>query len=203
MREPWDVLRSLKRYLALALPTWEVRIDDEMATEPLCILARTTPVTVRGTQFTSDLSFQARVAAFPGPQSSAEAALAACAAVEGTIITALRTGIADGFPDRVPLYDYDGLGIDEPATSLQRVQQQDYIRISGLTTNVLPDPEDKRRQTLIASWTNTWRKTARREWDTGPLAQAPGITMDPTFQGLPHTVLVEPGAEVDAAVDLP
>lgn len=177
MRDSWDVLRSLKRYLARALPEWEVRLDDEMATKPTCILARITPVTVRGGQHTSELSFQTRAAAYPGVQSSQELALEVCSLAEAAILHALTHGIDDGRPYRVPLYSYDTVTVDEAATGTDRVQVQDFVRISNLTTNVLPDPEDKRRQTLIVSWTNTWRKTARYDWADGPFAQA--VTVEP------------------------
>lgn len=159
-RTPIDVMRSLQRYFAEVLPGWEVRLDDEVQALPFCFLTRTSQVTVGAdhAMFT-DFSFGARAALYPGPQPTLEAALHEMGRVEAVVLAGLRRGVGLGKPNRIPLYNYDAIAKDAPATAVNR-QAQDYIRLGGVTTNPVADPSDQRKQTLLVAFTVTWRGIA-------------------------------------------
>jgi hypothetical protein len=158
MRSAYDALRSLQRYFALAMPGYEVRLEDQIEHAPMCIITRTTPVTgeMQSAMFT-DYSFGARAAAYPGPQPSYELAVHAAGQIEAVLLTVLRRGVGAGAPARIPLYDYALVGPDEPAVDGAQRVGQDFLRVSNITSDTLPDPEDMRLRTVVLSFTVGWR----------------------------------------------
>ena len=162
MRDPIDVLRSVKRHMALVLGSdWEVRLDDEMEVVPFCFVSRTTPVTETSpTQHLSTFSMGVRAVCYLGPKASEEEALIALGAVERTVLRGLKRGeVGGGRNLRIPLYDYSAVGMDAAATVDERIND-DWVRLTALSLNTLADPEDRRSQSLIVTFTAGWRQVA-------------------------------------------
>lgn len=64
-----------------------------------------------------------------------------------------REGVTEGRPLRVPLYDYDGVSLDEAGT---RRQPSDYMTVLDFSPRLLPDPLDARRVAAIADVRVSW-----------------------------------------------
>lgn len=177
MRSSLDVLRSTKRWTALLLPTYEVRLDSQIVGHPMAVISQTTPITHGGRRFVADLSMGMRIAVYPGPQETEEAAVMAAGGVENTLFMGLRRSVEGSHSLRIPLFDYDGVGADAAASSGAR-DAWDFIRVSALNVQPLYEPEDRKRVTVLCAFTATWFRAGEQpEIESGALNTG-GVVID-------------------------
>ena len=76
---------------------------------------------------------------------------------------AFMVGLGDGWPERVPLVNYNGVDLDAPYGSNAR-GAHDYMRMvrGSFSISRIPDPTDDRWITVVASMRLTWRSPGRR-----------------------------------------
>jgi hypothetical protein len=151
VRTSTDVLRSLVVYLSQSLgDEWEIRPADEEGAfdRPFCKVAAATPMSVRpqGT-VVMECSQTFAVVCYPvETDSPLEARMEAERVVEllyqafliGTHAASYgrqhNIGLPDkawrrGHPMRIPLYDFDGIGLHEPVSELDR-DSRDFISVT-------------------------------------------------------------------------
>ena len=125
MRTSLDALRSLKKYMALALGnTWEVRLsmDEGTFSRPQALLtAAGSPVNSQGTSHTVDVQAPFVAYLYPVAGASADESLFNAAAAEELLYAAFHVGSgAFGKPLRIPLYDYANKDVDDAANDSTR-----------------------------------------------------------------------------------
>lgn len=172
MRNNIDALRSLKKYTALALGSeWEIRLPEEEGAfkRPFCRVGVSTPG--------ADTAIGARMVekkqtfnlmAYPAEQSTPLQSLLEAERVRDLISVAFSVGVHApsmapsryrAHPRRVPLYDYDGIALDAPATEQNR-SPRDFMRVTGdPTATPVPDPEDDLLWVVTAEITLWWTKS--------------------------------------------
>lgn len=92
---------------------------------------------------------------YPVPAADAETALFAATAVLDALERGFRReGIAEGRPVRVPLWDYDGVTLNEAATYRGA---SDFMSVVDFSPRTLPDPQDPRRCAAIVDVRVSWR----------------------------------------------
>lgn len=171
-RSPWDVERSLKRYVALALPEYEVRLAEELGTfdRPFASVdeeTTTTTLNVRPKSW-ADMDVPYVVRLFPVPYADPAQSKHGAHIDRDALWTAFEVGVADGYPRRVPLFDYDGLAMDEEGTV--HTPRGSYARVLAHTARLLADPEDDAGLLweVVVSVRLGWRR--RGAVESGPLA---------------------------------
>jgi hypothetical protein len=186
-RTPQDALRSIKRYMAVALgDAWEVRLAREEGTfdRPFCRVwqaaGSTYPLT--GGKWLADIVTPFVVAAYPVRQETSDAALLAAQVVEDTLYRAFRVGVGDGQPLRVPLVNYTGVALDEPGVWHPR----GFMRVSDLSTQPFPDPDDDKLYAVTCDVRMTWRRVA------ATIPVTPIVTAVPITPTILEDVTVEP-----------
>jgi len=161
MRTSFDVLRSLKRYVAIALgEEWEVRLQAEEGTfsRPAAIITDAPGgQTIDGPRRAMDIVQTFSINAFPVPGPSVMESLEAAAEVEETLVHAFRVGVGEGKAARVPLYDYDSVPVTDGSTSRNR---PDYARILDLSVGRPQSPSDELLFTVTAEVRLGWRRNA-------------------------------------------
>ena len=133
-----NTLRSLNRYVSLALPDFEVRfaVEEGAFERPYARVAAATPVhsTPRGSHHV-ELRQAFAITAYPTHGINAESSLLEAARVERLLFVAFAKGIDQAsysarsqraHPMRVPLFDYTGIGLREAATDVDRIG---YLRV--------------------------------------------------------------------------
>lgn len=76
-------------------------------------------------------------------------------AVEDVLLAGFRgSGVQAGRPRRIPMWDFDGVGIDE--TSEAR-GGSDYMKLVDFSSRQLPDPADPRRVAVMVDLRLSWR----------------------------------------------
>lgn len=161
MRTPWDARRSLHRYIALALgPSWEVALaaDRGEFAYPFARVQAVGDVTRSGPALYADLSQPMSVQCYPEPKATAVASEQQAAEVLGTLERAFSHGVDLGRPLRIPLYDFDGVALED--TSYAR-HPSDYLRVLDFSGRTLPDPEEARNVAVVADVRLGWRATGR------------------------------------------
>lgn len=159
MRGINDVLLSVKRHVAIVLgDEWEVRIpgDEEAAFDrPFARIARAGPtVVVPGTNFRFSSNSQALVvSAFPRVRSRPEEALLEAGRVEDRLYSAFWQQVDLGHPSRIPLFDYDGIGLER--SSLRR-HPSDFLRVTDFSVNTAADDADPKLMTVTADLRVAW-----------------------------------------------
>lgn len=92
---------------------------------------------------------------YPAPALDAETATFNAVAVLDALERGFRRqGVADGFPLKVPLYDYDNVPLTEAGTDRL---PHDFMRVLDFSPRTLPDPIDPRRVAAIADVRVAWR----------------------------------------------
>jgi hypothetical protein len=157
-----DALRSLKRYVALALgDAWEVRMSREEGAfdRPFArvwqVAGSTYPLTAG--QWLADIVQPFVISAYPEPGMTVDESLLAAQAVEEAFFLAFRAGVGDGRPMRVPLYNYTGVALDEPGVWMPK----GFMRVNDLSTQPFPDPDDNLLWTVVCDVRLTWRRLAQ------------------------------------------
>lgn len=156
MRTSTDALRSLKKYVALSLGSeWEVRLTDEEGVfkRPFCRVgaiptgARTRMEGSRHMRTSQRFS----LVAYPKETTTADEARMEAARVEELFILAFARGThtpsfapsrGRAHPMRVPLYDYDDIALNEPATEDDRGPSDFLIVSDDPSIGSLKDDED-------------------------------------------------------------
>lgn len=178
MRTSIDVLRSLKRYVAIALgEDWEVRLLVEEGTfgRPAAQVMEATGQTITGPNHTMDVIQTYMVHAFPVKGSTVMESLLAASEVEDTLVRAFRIGIDKGRAARIPLYNYESVPAN--AGSSDRTPK-DFARILDLEISRTQSPQDELLFTVSAEVRLGWRRDGRLL--SGRVAKAINVTEDVT-----------------------
>lgn len=172
-----DALRSLKRYVSLALgDDWEVRLGREEGAfeRPFArvwqVAGSTYPTT--GGKWLSDIVQPFVISAYPLRAETSDGAVMGAQAVEDTLYRAFRVGVGDGRALRVPLCNYTGVALDQPGVWFP----VGYMRVNDLSTQPFPDPDDDKLWTVVCDVRLTWRRLAETIPSSGVLD---GVTISP------------------------
>jgi len=197
-----DVLRSLSRYVALAVgPEWEVRyaVEEGAFERPFVRVTPSTPTswTARGMHYTvGRRTFT--VICFPLVMASEEEARIEADRVEELLFQGFSRGVhtpsfsnhsGRAHPLRVPLYDFSGIAADRTiedavaADGLPRRAANDFVRVVETPSfGAIPDLNEDRAYMVTGD--------LRLEWDRsvaygppGPIAEPPGIVPTPVPPG--------------------
>jgi hypothetical protein len=160
-RTSTDALRSMKRYVAIALgDAWEVRLSREEGAfeRPFArvwqVAGTTYPLT--GGKWLADMVQPFVISTYPPRGATPDDALLSAQAVENTLYRAFRVGVGDGKPLRVPLCNYTGVPHDQPGVWNPPV----YMRVNDLSTQPFPDPDDNKLWTVVCDVRLAWRRVA-------------------------------------------
>lgn len=172
MRTSKDAIRSLARYMAVAFGDgFEVGFFSEEGTftrPGVVVAAAGGELDGGGTRHTVDVIQPFAVYAYPVEGANVEEGFDNAMAAQETLFQAFRVGVDEGRPMRVPLYDYEGIAIDE-GTLLRRYP--DFMRVLDLSIERSQAPEDERKWTVTAEIRIGWRRSAELPSGTR-LAQA-------------------------------
>lgn len=166
MRTSEDALRSVKRYLALVLPPeWELRMwaDEGSYEAPLARIAESGPTLYTSHRVYTDIVQPVQVHFFLPVAETVSAAMAAARALREQIMVAIEVGVDQGRPRRIPLYDYDGLGEDEPS---DRRAYYDYLKVRDLSVNTVPDSNVPTGVVVVADMRIAWSQYTTVSPDT-------------------------------------
>lgn len=161
MRTGRDAIRSLNRYVALALPDWEVREAAEEGTteRPFAQVKATSPQTgptddVRVASVNQSFT----IYAYPAPDPShVLASRDAAADVEDALWSLFAQGLDEGRPYLVPLYDHDATPWDVSSDQRRAV---DFARVQDLSVSVEQSPDDESLFTVLVEVRLWWRRNA-------------------------------------------
>lgn len=159
MRTTQDALRSLARYMSEAFPDFSVGFFNEEGTfaRPAVAVRTTGPTLSSGSRHTVDLIQPTAIYVYPAEEESVEATFAKVMAIEDTLWRTFHVGVSAGRPMRIPLYDYEGVPLEE-GSMLRRYP--DYLRVVDLSIDRAQAPEDEMKWTVIAEARLTWRRAA-------------------------------------------
>jgi hypothetical protein len=167
---PTDAHRSLARYLALALPDFEIRLalPEDTFARPWLMVTPSTPVAnvARGSHF-AELRQSFSVLAYPAetldPESgSLEASGVAEQLVRalggpGVLTSAYSSTTARGHPMRLPIWSYEGVALGEP---LPEDREPGWMRVlEGPSVGVAPDPADDLAYRVTADLRVSWTRS--------------------------------------------
>lgn len=158
MRTSRDAIRSLARYMAAAFgEEWEVGFFTEESTfaRPAVMVKSTGPQLSSGSRHTIDVIQPFAVYAYPAEAETVEETFENAMVAEEVIWQAINVGLEGGRPRRVPLYDYEGVGITE-GTVLRRYP--DFLRVLDLSIDRAQSPEDEKKWTVTAEIRLGWRR---------------------------------------------
>lgn len=156
MRTENDVMRSVKRYMAIVLgPTWEVRMwtDEGSFQTPLARVAASAPATYTSRRILTDIVLPIQVHCYLPDVDTVSAGLSAALACREQIIQGIEIGVDLGWPRRIPLYDYDG--VDDAHGSEAR-NTYDFIRVIDLSVNSIPDTDEPTDVVVVADMRLGW-----------------------------------------------
>lgn len=159
-RDATDALRSMKRYVALALGgAWEVRLTDEDNTfeRPYALVARVGPTTYTGRALIRDAVQAFVVTAYPLLSTTGlmDESLLAGMAAEELLYEGFERGIDQGAPRRVPFYDYGNLALRDPSDVRQA---NEFMRVSDFSSETVQDPDDLKLTVVHADVRVAWRR---------------------------------------------
>lgn len=178
MRTSRDAIRSLARYMALAFGDgFEVSFFSEEGTfmRPGVVVSTAgDEQDGGGTRHTVDVVQPFAVYVYPEEGESVEEGFDKAMEAQETLWQAFRVGVEEGRPMRVPLYDYEGVAINE-GTMLRRYP--DFLRVLDLSIGRSQAPTDERKWTVTAELRIGWRRSAEIPSGTR-LAQALHIDFD-------------------------
>jgi hypothetical protein len=159
MRTPTDAVRSVKRHVAAELGSdWEIRLAPEDGTMryPYGIVAAVGPALSSEAALNVQMTQPITVYCYPRPAASFEQGLMDGNAVADELWEAFAGGLT---PYRVPLYDYDGVPLDQPSDERY---EHDYLRLTDVQLNRVPDAQDEHRIIVVCDFRAAWsRATAR------------------------------------------
>jgi hypothetical protein len=175
-RSVLDGLRSLARYVqgGFDLP-WKVSLSagdtEGKFKRPFLLVALAGPVVVSA-ESTAWQSFGQPyiVHAYPPPVSSVEEAFIAAGAAQDQLVLLFEQGWGLGRKRRVPLYNYDGVSLNEASTTRL---PNDYMRVVDLSVRPLQSPVDPRDIAAVADVRLEWDRMTY-SLDDGELVQSLG-----------------------------
>jgi len=156
MRTENDAIRSVKRYLAIALgDEWEVRMwtDEGSFKPPLARVAEASPALYDSMRVQTNIIQALQVHCFSAPAESTTAAMIQAREVKQLLVTAIEVGVDLARPRRIPLYDYDGIAESEPST---KRSYYDFLRVLDLSLNVVQDSDDPNVVVVVADLRIAW-----------------------------------------------
>jgi hypothetical protein len=169
-----DVMRSLRKYVAETfgsghrVRTERREIRDDERPVSVVSLGPETVARARETleQGEVELLYPVTISTYPplAGEPDERAGHLAAVAMKGSIDAAIRFGLIiqddDGRdwagPFRIPLWDFDGLGPDEPVT--EDPHDVLFVARESVSSDIIQDAEDPRRYTVI----NEFRVTVER-----------------------------------------
>lgn len=165
-----DAVRSVRKHFAELLAalgsdylqqgdtSWEVRLWDEKGTLslPFARIAAVGPDASVGPALYADVTQAMTVHLYPHPAQDTERAIIQADRLRGVVQDAIQFGAARGKAVRIPLWDFAG------ATGLyddsEARQPSDFLRVEGLTTERMVDPEDDRYVWVVINFRAVWRR---------------------------------------------
>jgi hypothetical protein len=154
-----DALRSMKRYVAVALgDDWEVRLSREEGAfarphaRVWAVAGTTYPLT--GGRWLADMIQPFVIAAYPERGRDPDDALMRAQKVENMLYRAFRVGVEDGRALRVPLYNYYRVKKWDRGVWYPRA----FMRVNDLSTQPFPDPDDNKLWTVVCDVRCAWRR---------------------------------------------
>lgn len=170
MRTEGDVIRSVKRYFALALgDAWEVRLweDEGSFAAPFARVAESGPALYTSKRFITDVVMPVQVHLYPVPSDTVTGAINVARGVRETVVQAIEVGVNGGWPRRIPLYDYDGLVESQPSSARNTF---DFVRVMDLSVNSVPDSDEPTAVVVVVDM--------RLAWSRVTTVDAPGETVN-------------------------
>lgn len=176
MRTPTDALRSVARYVAVAVgDDWEVRPSQERGVfnRPYARIAQVPSLQMVTQRWdVSKLLTTFNILLYPALGADADASHLEAMRVADVMWTAfagpgvgspvVRTPVDShrGRPYRVPLYDYDGIALGEPADETRR-DPRDFLHVEAAPEiQTFIDPQEERAYTLAANIRMSWLRSA-------------------------------------------
>lgn len=167
-RTTTDAVRSLKRYVAQMLgDEWEVRLADEHGTfkTPFAVVMEVGGPQFDGPAMYTDVTQAYAVHCYPDypDGGTVEQSKMLANETQERLFQGFRIGVGDGYPERIPFFNYGGVALDSPAGSDAR-REYDYLRMvrGSLNFDRVPDPTDDRWITVVANMRLTWRRAGRQ-----------------------------------------
>lgn len=161
MRKPNDAVRSLKRYTAEVLPDWEVRLSREEGAfkRPFARVGAAAPFTVpNGRPWMVDYVMPAFIHLYPERKGSPDEAYLHANEIADEVGLAFRVGgVGLAQAQRIPLFDYDGISLFEAAPQDNR-NATDFLRVSDLSIETQPDPDEEYLTFVVVDLRLTWRR---------------------------------------------
>jgi hypothetical protein len=168
-------VRSLARYLSLALPDVEVRWGDDLDfARPFARVSAATgitsvPIGARCVERKQTYS----ILVYPTTGLNAESSTMEAARVERLLLTAIAQGIdttawreGQAHPLRIPLFDYSGLGLRDAATEQQRAG---WMRVAESPEfEIVPDPSETGGLAVVCDLRLAWTESVAVAID-GPI----------------------------------
>jgi hypothetical protein len=158
-----DAARSLARYTSEILGSgWEIRYAEvpEVFSRPFGVVGPAGPSLdspgSAGAHY--DVIMPCSIHLWPSEGDDPESALLEALEVKQTLATGIRVGVGVGGPRRVPLWDYDGVGINEDAVVRGL---SDYLRVNDFSTDCVRDEEDPRVYEVVSDIRLGWRARGR------------------------------------------
>lgn len=189
MRTTIDVLRSVGKHVAAGLgDPWEVRFADEkgaMVEPPYALVALVAPALSSRNSLYVDMTVPVTVYCYPEPGEGEEEAILLGERVSDELWRLFVGGVE---PYRVPLYDYDGIGLFGGGSDERH--EHDYMRLVDVNVTTVPDPADSRRPIVVADFRASWRR---------PTERLSVLRGGPVLQSVRQTIIPE-GARQDVPV---
>lgn len=195
---PDDILRSLRRYVSLALgsPPWTVRTERQNVADderPVAVVEPSTPITTPAAHARAGHMNQGDVQKMQGfsvmayvaiAQTARESRLAAAGAGE-LLDDAFTVGLVDaatdapiGAPFRVPVFDFAGVPVAGGGRAGPEAPYM-YAWVEDLSTRPVQDPIDPVRFTVTCDLRLSWWRGGRIP-PAAPIAQQmPGTFAQP------------------------
>lgn len=183
MRSEIDVLRSIKRYVSVVLgDAWEVRLwaDQGSFAVPFArVVSSGGSSVVGGSAAFASQSLPVSVYCYLGESETEELAEIAGMGLRERLVSAFRFGgvANEGYPLRVPLYDYDG--VDYPIGVGKRWSDRDFVRVADLNVARVAEDGDGRFVIVVATMQVSWSRAAALAADriAGPDLQSVQVSV--------------------------
>lgn len=156
MRTANDAVRSMKKYLAEVLgDDWEVRLwsDEGTFVEPFARIAESSPTTYSSRRLWTDITKALQIHLYPPAATSTSAAMTVARDLEQVLVGAIELGIGLGWPRRIPLWDYDGVSLEQGSDTRETY---DFMRVTDFTVTSIQDTDDPNRVVVVADVRVTW-----------------------------------------------
>lgn len=157
MRTVTDAVSSIKRYMAIALPGWEVRLwsDEGSFKPPLARVTESAPTQYDSRRVATDITQAIQVHCYSHPAATVSQSLREARAVEELLTVAIEVGVDLARPRRIPLYDYDGKDAGQPSNDRNTY---DYLRVVDFSVNHVQDSDEPTIVVVVADLRVRWSR---------------------------------------------